>query len=426
MSRQSFLHSTATPGVAAKETSGITYAVLGLLSAVGLGILCGAGCHADAAERHGDDANVDHQSLPGPPDARGWNLLKLETRKRTFFKYEKRIRTLSAPPKVFSYFASVTQDDGEYMTNFDLLRSLVAVYPPEGTSMERAGSLLGERPPTRQQEDLLSVFDCSGDNLISYTEYMLMLTLVSIRLVDVKLVFDIVDVDQSGEVDHDEFCQIIRQIQKLSPQTRANWWPKKTERNQGLLAQFFGEDGTKKLSFSEFAFFLRELQERLLIMEFRHYDYKNHGSVSGWDFARSLIAPADIRVVDKYLDKVASMDPELGNTRFDQKAFLSFYVLVDYAPLLKTGSRFFEQIHGPIGEKQFAGLVQRICDGLVLSNTQLAIISHLFGNESGKLDMHGLLNCLQNRRRNFLENAQVADAMDSQPLLQCLQNCISK
>lgn len=90
----------------------------------------------------------------------------------------------------------------------------------------------GERAPTKQQEDFFSVFDCNGDNLISYTEYMLMLTLVSIRLMDVKLVFDIVDVDQSGEVDYDEFCQIIRQIQKLSPQTRANWWPKKTERHE--------------------------------------------------------------------------------------------------------------------------------------------------------------------------------------------------
>lgn len=41
-----------------------------------------------------------------------WQLLPLSTRQRTFFKYEKRIRDLSGPDKIFEYFATETKDDG--------------------------------------------------------------------------------------------------------------------------------------------------------------------------------------------------------------------------------------------------------------------------------------------------------------------------
>lgn len=44
------------------------------------------------------------------PKVEGWHLLDLSSRRRVFFKYEKRIRELSPPDKVFDYFASVTQD----------------------------------------------------------------------------------------------------------------------------------------------------------------------------------------------------------------------------------------------------------------------------------------------------------------------------
>lgn len=41
-----------------------------------------------------------------------WQLLDPATRRRTFYKYERRIRDFSQPDKVFHYFASRTLDDG--------------------------------------------------------------------------------------------------------------------------------------------------------------------------------------------------------------------------------------------------------------------------------------------------------------------------
>ncbi|CAD7695651.1 unnamed protein product [Ostreobium quekettii] len=194
------------------------------------------------------------------------------------------------------------------------------------------------------------------------------------------------------------------------------------------MARFFGEDGSKKLSLSEFKAFLRELQQRLLIMEFLHYDHNHSGVITGRDFARSLIASADVRIVDNYLDKVSSMDAALGNRRFNQEEFLSFFTLVNYTHLLRTGARFFQQVRGPLGKAEFAGLVQKICGGLVLPDSQLEIIFHLFGRPCGTLDINAFLDCLARRRRaNMLEWAH-ADGADSGSgqlsVLRCLQDCM--
>ena len=47
-----------------------------------------------------------------PAKQKGWHLLDAPTRRRTFYKYERRIRDFSQPDKVFHYFSSRTQPDG--------------------------------------------------------------------------------------------------------------------------------------------------------------------------------------------------------------------------------------------------------------------------------------------------------------------------
>lgn len=60
--------------------------------------------HLDSTTKSIDD---DH-----PSQQKGWHLLDASTRRRTFYKYERRIRDLSQPDKVFHYFASRTLEDG--------------------------------------------------------------------------------------------------------------------------------------------------------------------------------------------------------------------------------------------------------------------------------------------------------------------------
>ena len=61
---------------------------------------------------------TDQKSIASSTDhaawitSQGWNLLSDGMRRRTFFKYEKRVRDLSPPDKVFEYFASEEREGG--------------------------------------------------------------------------------------------------------------------------------------------------------------------------------------------------------------------------------------------------------------------------------------------------------------------------
>jgi hypothetical protein len=54
--------------------------------------------------------------------------------------------------------------------------------------------------------------------------------------------------------------------------------------------------------------FLAQLNADVTRLEFAHYDANGDGKIRGVDFARSVAAAADIRSVDKYLDKVLLLD----------------------------------------------------------------------------------------------------------------------
>lgn len=74
-----------------------------------------------------------------------FHLLTEQMQKRTFFKYEKRVRDLSTHEKVFAYFSSASSAGASQLSPFDLVRALLAIYPPDGGSWARSGSLAGER-----------------------------------------------------------------------------------------------------------------------------------------------------------------------------------------------------------------------------------------------------------------------------------------
>lgn len=58
-----------------------------------------------------------------------WHIVSDESRRATFFKYEKRLRECSEVDKVFDYFSTVKDGKHKYMTESDLMRSVVNVYP---------------------------------------------------------------------------------------------------------------------------------------------------------------------------------------------------------------------------------------------------------------------------------------------------------
>ena len=62
---------------------------------------------------------------------------------------------MRALPQVYEYFASQRGEGRALsMTAGDMMRSVVPVYPPQGSDVIRAGSLPGEPSPTVQDEEV--------------------------------------------------------------------------------------------------------------------------------------------------------------------------------------------------------------------------------------------------------------------------------
>ncbi|KAF8069396.1 hypothetical protein HT031_001511 [Scenedesmus sp. PABB004] len=149
-----------------------------------------------------------------PPDGK---LLPLSTRRRIFFKYEKRIRDRSSLEKIYEYFATHERHGVKVMSAADVVRALVHTYPPAGSSVERAGFLDGERSQQvdapgrrdahRARSQLLHFFDHNQDGTIDFNEFVLIVICLAVPERDVGAVFDFIDLDNNGVLDEAEFAQ---------------------------------------------------------------------------------------------------------------------------------------------------------------------------------------------------------------------------
>ena len=128
--------------------------------------------------------------------------------------YEKRIRELSSPEKVFEYFASDKRGSKVhecFMTPSDFLRSIspFSVNHP----MNEQTNQLNEK----YLQNILQVIDVNGDGLISFEEFLLLTGLLSIPQKHASIAFRFFDEDGNDELDKKEFSKFLNFIQQSNP-----------------------------------------------------------------------------------------------------------------------------------------------------------------------------------------------------------------
>lgn len=240
---------------------------------------------------------------------------------------------LSPPEKVFDYFASIKTSGGQsFMTASDLMRAVVPVFPPSESTLVREGSLPGERSPGELRcppSKFFMLFDTNGDGLISFSEYMFFLTLLSIPEINFRTAVRMFDLDGNGTIDREEFTKVMEvmrsRIRRRPLRRDGLRTVSKVEnvvQNEGLVEFLFREDGKKLLKHEDFELFLKELHEEIIRLEFAHYDYWDHGSISAKDFGLSLVAAANLSHINYYLDCVNA----LGNDASFKDCRVSFEV----------------------------------------------------------------------------------------------------
>lgn len=93
----------------------------------------------------------------------------------------------------------------------------------------------------------------------------------------------------------------------------------------------------------------------MLRLEFAHYDYKNRGTISAKDFALSMVASADLKHLNKLLDRVDDLDhrPGLHNILITPEEFKSFAELRKKLQPFSIALFSFGEVNGLLTRKDF-------------------------------------------------------------------------
>ncbi|KAG7516992.1 calcium uptake protein 2, mitochondrial [Solea senegalensis] len=317
---------------------------------------------------------------------------------------------LSARRLRFIRFASVVYEQEPYMTPRDFLFSVM---------LENVDRKLQKKTLTPQEVDKMLIaasracggndlFRSLGDNgLISYTEYLFLLTILIKPHTGFRIAFKMLDVDGNEHVDKKEFLKLKKVIRKSKARAHKDSTEKPAEEGDGvnttLQAYFFGKKGENKLQYKEFHRFMVDLQAEVQEMEFLQFS-KGMDTMRREDFAEWLLHYTNEEDNDVYWENMRKRIPAGQSITFDEfKAFCLFTNnLEDFAFSMKMVS----EANRPVGMAQFKRAV-RIATGHDLSENVLDTVFKLF-------DLDGD-NCLSHKEFLGVMNDRVLRGLKVQP-----------
>lgn len=336
-------------------------------------------------------AHANNSSQDPANDSSGFMLMDLNHRRRAFFKYERRLREMSPPGKVFEYFASRSDGRTDYaMTPSDVMRSVIAVYPPANSQIVRAGSLPGEPNPKVSQEPsaFFDAFDIDASGGITFDEWLLVEALLLIPPDEVEVAFALMDANGDGKIDYSEFHDVLRAIRHRASSGlgRSTSYHAQTattvalpDAQAGLISQFFGKDQKRTLRLPEFQAFIEALRKEMVRLEFAWYDFENNGAITARDFALSVVGCARLKHVDYYLTKIDGMPSDLASKQLTLDEFQAFRKAWRGLRRLSVALEFYSHSSDQdIAPAEF-GRVARSVLGISLAPTAIETLFYLFG-----------------------------------------------
>ncbi|KAM9441352.1 calcium uptake protein 2, mitochondrial [Clarias gariepinus] len=278
----------------------------------------------------------------------------------------------------FNQFASVIYDQELYMTPRDFLYSVM---------LEQVEHKLHKRPLSKAEvEKMLTVaskakagsnlFRGIGDNgLISYTEYLFLLTILTKPCTGFNIAFKMLDIDGNEQVDKKEFeklTKIIRQrkIAKEVPEA----FEESNEPSTTLQAFFFGRKGQNKLQYKEFHRFMEDLQVEVQEMEFLQFS-KGMDTMRREDFADWLLHYTNEEDNDEYLENLRKRIPTGESITFEE--FKAFCLFTNNLEDFSISVKMIADANRPIGMAQFKRAV-KIATGQELSENVLDTVFQIF------------------------------------------------
>ncbi|MBN3324912.1 MICU2 protein, partial [Atractosteus spatula] len=239
--------------------------------------------------------------------------------------------------------------------------------------------------------------------LISYTEYLFLLTILTKPHTGFQIAFKMLDVDGNEHVDRREFLKLKNIISKRKeakpPKDDAEllagcWWQCGAELGQTgaffflqksgaevgdevyttLQAYFFGRTGNQKLQYKDFCRFMEDLQAEVQEMEFLQFS-KGMDTMRREDFAEWLLHYTNEENNEAYWENMRKRIPPGQSITFEE--FKSFCLFTNNIEDFAFTVKMISETNRPIGMAEFKRAVS-IATGHKLSENVLDTVFKIF------------------------------------------------
>ncbi|XP_058497041.1 calcium uptake protein 3, mitochondrial isoform X5 [Solea solea] len=324
----------------------------------------------------------------------------------------------------FRMFSSVEYDGQLYMTPQNFIESVTMSEPRNkrpwrSLTKQELEKILSDTPPVWRGSSKL--FRNTRDRgIISYTEYLFLLCILTKPHAGFKIAFNMFDADGNQMVDKREFLvlqEIFRKknekrgrkgdaeksaqlvLKKDSQEfvARSYWDVLRRSASQvlfsdlaedytlertdetitidtTLLVHFFGKKGKAELTFDDFYRFMDNLQTEVLEIEFLTYS-KGMTTISEEDFAKILLRFTNVENINAYLENVRHCIPDEKGITFDE--FRSFFQFLNNLEDFAIAMQMYNFASRSIGQDEFARAVY-VATGLKLTRHLVHTIFKIF------------------------------------------------
>ncbi|KAK3586350.1 hypothetical protein CHS0354_027317 [Potamilus streckersoni] len=327
-------------------------------------------------------------------------------------------RKLTYREQRFQQFASVEYQGIIYMTPQDFLESVTEETPrlwSKRTQLTaREVEIMLRNTPSKQKRipNLFHLMHNKG--LISYTEYLFLLCVVTKPHSGFRIAFNMFDTDGNQIVDKKEFLVLesvfSKQHVEAEPEQQKKTQSVEPVQDTTLLIHFFGPKGQDVLKYEDFHRFMENLQSEVLELEFTEFS-KGLRTISEEDFARILLRYTllDKSEIEACIDRVHKRIPQAKGITFTEfKKFCQFLNSLDDFTIAMKMYTFAEH---PVSQEDFQRAVM-VCTGFTLGSHVVDTVFQIFDEDGdGHLSHKEFISIMKDRmHRGFKSHASHTQA----------------
>ncbi|XP_051939507.1 calcium uptake protein 3, mitochondrial isoform X7 [Hippocampus zosterae] len=287
----------------------------------------------------------------------------------------------------FRMFSSVEYDGQLYMTPQNFIESVTMSEPRNkrpwrSLTKQELEKILSDTPPVWRGSSKL-FRNLRERGIISYTEYLFLLCILTKPHAGFKIAFNMFDADGNQMVDKREFLVLQEIFRKKNEKKGRKGNAEKSAQLRAdesltidttLLVHFFGKKGKAELTFDDFYRFMDNLQTEVLEIEFLTYS-KGMATISEEDFAKILLRFTNVENIGAYLENVRQSIPDEKGITFDE--FRCFFQFLNNLEDFAIAMQMYNFASRSIGQDEFARAVY-VATGLKLTRHLVNTIFKIF------------------------------------------------